>query len=1274
MNKILGRGWAMFLLALATLAVASAQQLPPDAAAMMVLDSARRAYNEGKAPFAVERFREFLNKYGGHPQAPAAQYGLGLALLDLWPQDFPGAISALQQVVGRQDFPDRPLALYYLGTAQRGLGYQAWEQAAVKPQEAGNYRNAAAQSFEQAAQTFAAAADALNSRLQAPTVPPGAASPLPLDPEWAARARCDRGEMLLRREKFKEAADLAQAFLADKAAAASRFRGVALYQLGYASFALKDYLAAGRALSQLAPFQQDFGVHARYLLARTHHLADERPEATVQYQAVLADYEAQKKAATEAMKNPNALAPEQRARWDAWAKGPPPEYVPRAAFYSALLLAEDGRYAKAVEGFTALLQQIPKGPLTDETQLRLGYCQLQLRNFPQALQSLQPLQNHAELCDRALWWSARAAAGAADPLNAPAYEQALRSAIDLLNRAAERANDLGRTDPEAKLRRGDILLELGDTQQLARQYKEAAATYQKTLTENNNPDRAEEALQRLATAWHLAGQYKESDDLCVRFEQTFPKSTLLAAVWFRAAENASLTALAAASDPNFRSRRPEVERLFDEAIKRYQRLLQKYPEFPYVNLARHGLGTAYYQRGLYPDAVLTLSAIPEADRVGDLAGVPYLMADCYLRDLPAETDDALAAAKLIDRADQAAKLLGKFIAAQGNNPQTASPQTPDAYLKLGYCQQRIGVLLVDAAERQKTLTQAREAYEKLLQQFGNSPQMATAVFERAKCLALLSDTNGASNELKRFQADPLKNSPVAPLALIRLASLMRTQNRVADAVQVMAQCRAQYEGALQNDPDRSSWIPLLQYEQALAVKESGKLADARQMFASLAQQFAGRPEAANALWRVGQCRREELMATVAAARETVAKPGLKPEQLTAAIQTIEQSLGTLRQTAEFFKAEAAKLPPPLASGEAHLHLLYETAWCYRALADAEVEAARQKLQAQALERILANVRKNAPNQPTPALNPPDVPLSLVPLQPAEQAARDQYQALLAAAKDAMLGARARLELAEMLAQRGEQERALDLLAAALQGNPPPELTERIKLRIAVCLLAKNDPPAALGQIQAVQKNAASPLAGEARYLAGEAYLQAKDWNAAIEQLKPFRDQDPWRNLPGLSDRALLRLGQACAEAQRWDESRQTLEALTQRFSQSPWIHEARYGIGWAWQHQNQLDNAANAYAEVARGTAAQVAAQAQLQIGRCRLTQKRFPEAAKELLVVPYTYGYAEPSAEALCEAGQAHLEMKQAAEAAKLWQAVTRDYASSRWAEMARQRLATIQ
>jgi len=437
---------------------------------------------------------------------------------------------------------------------------------------------------------------------------------------------------------------------------------------------------------------------------------------------------------------------------------------------------------------------------------------------------------------------------------------------------------------------------------------------------------------------------------------------------------------------------------------------------------------------------------------------------------------------------------------------------------------------------------------------------------------------------------------------------------------------------------------------------------------------------ASALWRIGQCRREELLATLAAARAVPFKPGVKPEEIAAATKTIEDAVATLRQTAEYFKAEAGKagtparpVSPVSQDFDARLRMRYEAAWCYRALAEMEIEAARQKLSSQALAKVLANLKKNAPNQPAPALNPPDIPLAAIPAQPSESVAQEQYKALLAAAPGKPLTPRVRLELAELLSQRGQNDQALEQLGAALEDSPPAELADRIHLRIGGCLLAKGDLKSALARAQAASKNGASIVAAEARYLEGEIHIRNKDWNNAITQLVAFRDQGPLQNRPELSDRALLRLGQACAEAKRWDESRQAFETLSQRFPQSPWFPEARYGVGWAWQNQNQFDNACNVYTEVTRRTAGEAAARAQLQIGLCRLAQKRYPEAAKELLVVPYTYDYPEHSAVALCEAGQAYLEQKLPAEARKLWETVLKDYAASKATEAAKQRLAAL-
>jgi tetratricopeptide (TPR) repeat protein len=1270
-----------------------AQPLSPDAAAALVLDSARRGYNEGKFDFAAERFREFLKLYGGNKDAPAAQFGLALSMLEL-PQKDQNALNAitqsLQQAAGRGDYVDRPMAFYYLGAFQKDQASQALTQAAAKPNEAQNFRNAANQNLQQAAQSFAQAAEGFAARLK---VPAGKdAGPLyAADQEWLARCRCEQADVFLRLEKYKEAAALAQALVDDKTLAKNPLREAALYHLGYASFAQRDYLAAGKALGQLAPFQQEFGGHARYLLARIHHLSGEKPEAVLGYKALLDGYDKQKAAAVEAMKNPGALQPDVRTKFDALLKSPPPEHVIRATFYNILLLAEDGKYGEALEGFKRLegvkleeqanlKQNSPS--LLDEVRLRQGYCLVQVKNFPEALKILQPLQAHPALCDRAMWWSGRAQAGSADPNNVQAVEQATKQAIDLLNRAAEKANELSRTDPEAKTRRGDILLEMGDDQQLVKQYREAAATYQRarecalsTVGPASVPagrdagatadaSIAEVAMQRQATALHLAAAYKESDDLCVKFEQTYPKSTLMGAVWFRAAENACLPALAAAADPNMRGRRPEVEKMLDEAVKRYQRVLEKYPEFQFVSLARYGLASALYNRGKYAEALDVCNAIPDSDRSGELAPVNYIIADCNIRLFPAETVDALQAAQMIDRAQNASKLLDKFISAAPKGPQA-----PDALLKLAYCTQRIGVLLIDQPERQKMFQQARQIYERVMQEFPNTPAIPTAVAERARVMALQGDIGGATNEFNRFSQDPLKQSPIAPLALVRMAGMLKAQNRMQDAVNVLAQCRANYESALANDPERKDWVVLLQYEHGLALKDFGKLPEARAIFESIAKQFAAKPEAQTALWRAAQCKREELLGAIAAARAVPQKPGVKPEELAAARKLIEDSLAGVRQTAELLKAAVGTAAPATEAGQ---RALYEMAWCHRVLAAGEIEAARQKAQAAALEKVIANMRK-AGNQQPPLLNPPDVALSAVPVQPSEKLAEDQYKAIIAAAGRSALGGRARLELAEMQALRGQNDAALELLAAALEDAPLPELAERIHLRIGACLLAKEDGKTALARAQTVIKNPNSPLGAEARLIAGEALILAKDFPNAIEMLKAFRDQDPWRNNAPVAARGMLRLSYALAQAQRWDESRQACENLLNRFPQSPWVYEARFGIGWGWQNANQHDNACNAYAEVTHTTAAEVAAKAQLQSGLCRLAQKRFPEAAKELLAVSLTYDYPEYSAQALCEAGQAMLEQKKPEEATKIWQGVMKDYANTKWAETAKQRLTTI-
>ena len=172
----------------------------------------------------------------------------------------------------------------------------------------------------------------------------------------------------------------------------------------------------------------------------------------------------------------------------------------------------------------------------------------------------------------------------------------------------------------------------------------------------------------------------------------------------------------------------------------------------------------------------------------------------------------------------------------------------------------------------KEFDAARVAYERVINDFNKDPVFPSVVFERAKCLVELGDIGGAVNELNRFQNDPFHASPVAPMALIRLSILMRSQNKPADALTLITRVREQFEVPLYADKARAEWVPTIQYEQGMAQMEAGKLSDARSTFEILAKQFPQHPAAPNSMWRAVQCRRQDLLAQLIVAQAT-GQPG-----------------------------------------------------------------------------------------------------------------------------------------------------------------------------------------------------------------------------------------------------------------------------------------------------------------------------------------------------------------------------------------------------------------
>jgi cellulose synthase operon protein C len=1249
---------AVFTILLGNIAMLVAQGTPEQQAEIL-LNSARKAHNEKNYAFATTKFREYLSKFGNAKDAPVARYGLALTLIDGPDKKYDEARDLFQNLAAVKDFPERALATYYAGVAIRGQGLTELAQADAKPNEAPQRRANAQARFNEAIPFFTNAIPALMAKVEDPSD----GKKLTIEAEWVARARCDLAEMQLRVGKLKEAQAGTAPFVSDPLWSKSRYRNLGRYYHGYASVLLKDNATAQKTLSLLAPFDDPaYGGHARYLLARTHHLADERAEAATHYNGVISDYAKSKADAGVLLRQPQKFNndPEVRARLEALVRNPPPDHVARSVFYAGVLQYEAGKFGEAKTRFAEFVKQFPQSPLQIEAAVRIGYCQVQLKEYVEALKTLGPLvDKEARLADQVLFWIAKAQAGAADMpnTNLQSQQQLINAAINTLRQAAQRAQNISNQDPDAKTRRGEILLETADQLQRAAQSKEAAAICSQLLTEKMLPDRDEEIMQRWTNALHLAGAYDDSDKACLAFQQRFPQSTLTPAVLFVYGENSYFRTLAAEKNP---AQANELPKLFEETKARFQKVIDKYPDFPKANVARYSLGLTFYRKGDLVAAQKILSDIPGPERGGDLGLTSFLIADCVLRQIPNTVpDDALAAGKMEEQLKSAAEALEAFLAAQ---PKDAN--APDALIKLGLCQQRMAALIAQPKERVMMYNAARSSYERLMRkEYPKATlQIAQATFERAKCITQAGDINTGINELRKFTTDPLRQSPVAAQAVLQLATYLRSLNRAAEAVDVLAKTRDFLEGMLAKDQAQGPTLTaLLRYHHGVALREVGKLPEARAMFEMAVKVGGQRPEAIEAALRIGQCLKDEGQLKLDLARKMRAGGMKKPDEIAKIQSVANEGYKFIRDSVTYLEGHAEKAKANQALQDVRGRMIYEAAWGSRILSEPEIESARSAIKLEMQKKL------NGPSSKFPL---PEVALDKVPLQPSEKKARDLYRALIEQVGDLPIATEARFELAELLSDRNEYDPAMQLLSDVLDKEPSPEMTEKIRLRMGGIQAAKGNLKAALQQFDAVAANAKSPLRGWAQYRAGEALIQNQQYPEAIKRLSIFRDQGQWQNVPGLSDRALLRLGYAYSHVKSLNESRAAYERVVNGFPSSPWVDDARYGVGWTFQEQKNFDAAVNAYSPIVTRTATELAAKAQLQIGLCRMEQKRYLDAANALLVIPTTYDYPELRAAALLEAGKAYELLNQRDNAVRQFERIVREFPGTPWADAAKEKL----
>ncbi len=192
------------------------------------------------------------------------------------------------------------------------------------------------------------------------------------------------------------------------------------------------------------------------------------------------------------------------------------------------------------------------------------------------------------------------------------------------------------------------------------------------------------------------------------------------------------------------------------------------------------------------------------------------------------------------------------------------------------------------------------------------------------------------------------------------------------------------------------------------------------------------------------------------------------------------------------------------------------------------------------------------------------------------------------------------------------------------------------------------------------------LAGDAQFLLAECDYRQKQWQAALEHYAPViaANQSTYAAL------AIFRSGECAAALEKWSDSLKYHQRVLKDYPDFELKSEARYGMGWALQQQDKIDDAVQAYEKVTEETDTETAAKARFMIGECYFAQKNHKEATRNFLKAAFAYRHPEWSAMALFEAARCFEVLKDVEQAKNCYQQLIDGYPRHAKVEDAKKRL----
>lgn len=235
-------------------------------------------------------------------------------------------------------------------------------------------------------------------------------------------------------------------------------------------------------------------------------------------------------------------------------------------------------------------------------------------------------------------------------------------------------------------------------------------------------------------------------------------------------------------------------------------------------------------------------------------------------------------------------------------------------------------------------------------------------------------------------------------------------------------------------------------------------------------------------------------------------------------------------------------------------------------------------------------------------------------------AMQMFERLATDSPDSPLAAEAFYHLAEQRYAKKDYREALTRYESASQLAATKDLREKSAYKLGWAHYQLNDFEKARQAFQRqLEVNDASNLAADARFMQGECFFKAAQHREALKAYKLAKSQ-PSKN-ETMRVLTYLHAGQAAGQLKEWKQSLEWLSQLEQQFPNSPYVQQAIYERGWAQQNLKNLDDAFEAFQQVATSSRNALGARARFMAGEVLFLKKDYEQAILEFRRVMYGYG-----------------------------------------------------